>query len=62
MLTALFCRAFEGKPLVKNGLFHAMFETLLVENMAASKDTYVFVVYFNHTYGTFCQLAVVSYQ
>ena len=62
MLSALFYRAFEGKPLIENRLFHALFETLLVENMTASKETYVFEVDFNHTYGAFCQLALVSYR
>lgn len=62
MFGAFFHRALERESLVENGLFHALFKTLLVENMTATKDAYVLVIDFNHTDGTFCQLTLVSYQ
>jgi hypothetical protein len=54
MFGALFHGAFEGEPLVEDGLFHTLLETLFVENVPAAKDTYVFVVDLYHTDGAFC--------
>jgi hypothetical protein len=50
---ALFDWTFEGESLIENRLFHALLETLLVVNVAASQNADVFVVDFDHAHWAF---------